>query len=131
MLEIIFADKRPVFHPLLVYDISTNSELAKHICAPLSELCCPYRINAITYRNYGIQIIEFHFFFGFPTKASVHDSFHSGNSRSSIKLSAFKDILQMLAYSRDTHAKQGSHRFVSLVTMPAQSSYSTPEEFLS
>ncbi|EXY28411.1 hypothetical protein M080_1118 [Bacteroides fragilis str. 3397 T10] len=59
MFKIILSDKRAILHSFLVYHISTNSKLAKHICTPLPELCGTSTINPIANTNDSIKIIEF------------------------------------------------------------------------
>ena len=58
VLEIVFANESPVFHALLVYDISTQRELSYHVCTPLPELRGTDGIDSIAHRDDGVKVIK-------------------------------------------------------------------------
>ena len=58
MFKIIFTDERAVLHTLLVYHITTDSELTDDRCAPLAKLCSTNAVYTITDRNDRIKVIK-------------------------------------------------------------------------
>ena len=60
LLEVVNIQEGPILHSLFVNDTASYGELPEDVCTPLAELGSFQGINAITNRNYRIQIIVFY-----------------------------------------------------------------------
>ena len=72
---LVLAKERTVLHTFPVKYISAQGKITQHTSGPTSELCCPCRIDAVTYCDNGFEIIVFKLSFNlttsFPTNCCI------------------------------------------------------------
>jgi len=108
-LKVILPKEGAVLHALLIQHIALDGKLPQNLGGPLAELGGPNRIDPVTHRYDGVQIIELNIPGNFTFALSLNYP-EFPNSCPTTNLTLFINIFQMLIYGANIHIKKLCHQ---------------------